>query len=138
MAQKNEMTVDELREALMYMDGRRIVKVYGNGSMDDDIVEVHEDEVNEDRKVATVTIVTAFANHQLRELLMAFFDNCLPIEAPGYSKLTYTTEEIIDALDPMMTVQKDDLIKYMSNNGYKIQKQLDGIPKWVVYTIIRP
>ena len=137
MGKKNQMTVDELREALSYMDGRRIVKIYGNGSMDDDIAEIHEDEVNEDRKVATVTIVTAFSDTHLRELLVAFFENCLPIEAPGYQKLTYTTEEIIDRLDPMMTVGKNDLIKYMSNNGYQIKKQIDGMPRWVIYTIIR-
>ena len=56
MTKKKEMTVDELRDALSYMDGRRIVKIYSHGSMDADIAEVHEDEVNEDRPVAPAII----------------------------------------------------------------------------------
>ena len=55
------MTVDELMDALGYMDGRRIVKVYSGGAMDDDIIEVHEDEITEDRPVGTVTIVTRYS-----------------------------------------------------------------------------
>lgn len=138
MAKKNEMTVDDLRESLSYMDGRRIVKIYSHGSMDADIADVHEDEVNEDRPVATVTIVTTDADEHLKTLLDAFFSNRLPLDAPGYYKMTYTTEEILDMLEPMMEVKKASLMDYMSNHGYQIQQQLDGTPRWVVYTIINP
>lgn len=133
---KNGMTVDELRDALSYMDGRRIVKVYGNGSMDDDIAEVHEDEVNEDRPVATVTIVTKMADNSLKTLLDAFFIDKLPIEAPGYYKTPMTTMDIIDKLDPMMSVRGVDIINYMANNGYQIKPQHDGLPRWELYTKI--
>lgn len=134
MAKKNEMTVDDLRDALSYMDGRRIVKIYSHGSMDADIAEVHEDEVNEDRPVATVTIVTTDADEHLKTLLDAFFSNRLPIEAPGYYKLSYTTEDIQDMLAPMMDVDKKRLMDYMANNGYQMQQQLDGTPRWVMFT----
>ena len=133
---KNGMTVDELRDALSYLDGRRIVKVYGNGSMDDDIAEVHEDEVNVDRPVATVTIVTKMADNSLKTLLDAFFIDKLPIEAPGYYLTPMTTMDIIDKLDPMMNVNGVDLVKYMTNNGYQIKPQRDGLPRWVLYTKI--
>lgn len=133
---KNGMTVDDLRDALSYMDGRRIVKVYGNGSMDDDIAEVHEDEVNEDRPVATVTIVTKMADNSLKTLLDAFFIDKLPIEAPGYYKTPMTTMDIIDKLDPMMSVRGVDIINYMANNGYQIKPQHDGLPRWELYTKI--
>lgn len=133
---KNGMTVDELRDALSYMDGRRIVKVYGNGSMDDEIAEVHEDEVNEDRPVATVTIVTKMADNSLKTLLDAFFIDKLPIEAPGYYKTPMTTMDIIDKLDPMMSVRGVDIINYMANNGYQIKPQHDGLPRWELYTKI--
>ena len=133
---KNGMTVDDLRDALSYMDGRRIVKVYGNGSMDDEITEVHEDEVNEDRPVATVTIVTKMADNSLKTLLDAFFIDKLPIEAPGYYKTPMTTMDIIDKLDPMMSVRGVDIINYMANNGYQIKPQHDGLPRWVLYTKI--
>lgn len=133
---KNGMTVDELRDALSYLDGRRIVKVYGNGSMDDDIAEVHEDEVNEDRPVATVTIVTKMADNSLKTLLDAFFIDKLPIEAPGYYLTPMTTMDIIDKLDPMMDVNGVDLIKYMTNNGYQIKPQRDGLPRWALFTKI--
>ena len=133
---KNGMTVDELRDALSYMDGRRIVKVYGNGSMDDEIAEVHEDEVNEDRPVATVTIVTKMADNSLKTLLDAFFIDKLPIEAPGYYKTPMTTMDIIDKLDPMMSVRGVDVINYMANNGYQIKPQHDGLPRWELYTKI--
>lgn len=133
---KNGMTVDELRDALSYVDGRRIVKIYGNGSMDDDIAEVHEDEVNVDRPVATVTIVTKMADNSLKTLLDAFFIDKLPIEAPGYYLTPMTTMDIIDKLDPMMNVNGVDLIKYMTNNGYQIKPQYDGLPRWVLYTKI--
>lgn len=133
---KNGMTVDDLRDALSYMDGRRIVKVYGNGSMDDEIAEVHEDEVNEDRPVATVTIVTKMADNSLKTLLDAFFIDKLPIEAPGYYLTPMTTMDIIDKLDPMMDVNGVDLIKYMTNNGYQIKPKHDGLPRWVLYTKI--
>ena len=136
MARKNEMTVDDLRDALSYMDGRRIVKIYSYGAMDADIAEVHEDEVNENRPVATVTIVTTDADEHLKTLLDAFFMNRLPIEAPGYCKFTYTTEEIIDLLDPMLIVDKKKLMDYMSNHGYQIRQQHDGTPRWVVYTTL--
>ena len=133
---KNGMTVDELRDALSYMDGRRIVKIYGNGSMDDEIAEVHEDEVNEDRPVATVTIVTKMADNSLKTLLDAFFIDKLPIEAPGYYKTPMTTMDIIDKLDPMMSVRGVDIINYMANNGYQIKPQHDGLPRWELYTKI--
>lgn len=133
---KNGMTVDDLRDALSYMDGRRIVKVYGNGSMDDEIAEVHEDEVNEDRPVATVTIVTKMADNSLKTLLDAFFIDKLPIEAPGYYKTPMTTMDIIDKLDPMMSVRGVDIINYMANNGYQIKPQHDGLPRWELYTKI--
>ena len=133
---ENGMTVDELRDALSYVDGRRIVKIYGNGSMDDDIAEVHEDEVNKDRPVATVTIVTKMADNSLKTLLDAFFIDKLTIEAPGYYLTPMTTMDIIDKLDPMMDVNGVDLIKYMTNNGYQIKPQHDGLPRWVLYTKI--
>lgn len=136
MEKKNEMTVQELIDALNYMDGRRIVKVLSHGSMDADIAEVHEDEVNEDRKVATVTIVTTDADEHLKTLLDAFFSNRLPIEAPGYYKMTFTTEEIIDMLEPMLDVDKKRLMDYMANHGYQMQQQRDGVPRWAVYTMI--
>lgn len=134
MAKKNEMTVDELREALGYMDGRRIVKIWAHGGFDADIAEVHEDEVNEDRPVATVTIVTSDANQHLKTLLDAFFSNRLPIEAPGYYRMTYTTEDIQDMLVPMMNVDKGVLMDYMANNGYQIHQQPDSTPRWVMFT----
>lgn len=134
MAKKNEMTVDDLREALSYMDGRRIVKIYAHGAMDADIAEVHEDEVDEDRPVATVTIVAVGADEHLKTLLDAFFSNRLPLEAPGFCGMAYTTEEIIDMLDPMMSVGKKDLMDYMVNHGYQMKRQPDGTPRWVVYT----
>ncbi len=134
MAKKNEMTVDELRDALSYMDGRRIVKIWAHGGYDADIAEVHEDEVNEDRPVATVTIVTTDANQHLKTLLDAFFSNRLPIEAPGYYRMTYTTEDIQDMLVPMMNVDKGVLMDYMANNGYQIHQQPDSTPRWVMFT----
>ena len=134
MAKKNEMTVDELRDALSYMDGRRIVKIWAHGGYDADIAEVHEDEVNEDRPVATVTIVTSDANQHLKTLLDAFFSNRLPIEAPGYYRMTYTTEDIQDMLIPMMNVDKGVLMDYMANNGYQIHQQPDSTPRWVMFT----
>ncbi len=134
MAKKNEMTVDELRDALSYMDGRRIVKIWAHGGYDADIAEVHEDEVNEDRPVATVTIVTSDANQHLKTLLDAFFSNRLPIEAPGYYRMTYTTEDIQDMLVPMMNVDKSVLMDYMANNGYQIHQQPDSTPRWVMFT----
>lgn len=134
MAKKNEMTVDELRDALSYMDGRRIVKIWAHGGYDADIAEVHEDEVNEDRPVATVTIVTSDANQHLKTLLDAFFSNRLPIEAPGYYRMTYTTEDIQDMLVPMMKVDKGVLMDYMANNGYQIHQQPDSTPRWVMFT----
>lgn len=134
MAKKNEMTVDELRDALSYMDGRRIVKIWAHGGYDADIAEVHEDEVNEDRPVATVTIVTSDANQHLKTLLDAFFSNRLPIEAPGYYRMTYTTEDIQDMLVPMMNVDKGVLMDYMANNGYQIHQQPDSTPRWVMFT----
>lgn len=134
MAKKNEMTVDELRDALSYMDGRRIVKIWAHGGFDADIAEVHEDEVNEDRPVATVTIVTSDANQHLKTLLDAFFSNRLPIEAPGYYRMTYTTEDIQDMLVPMMNVDKGVLMDYMANNGYQIHQQPDSTPRWVMFT----
>lgn len=134
MAKKNEMTVDELRDALSYMDGRRIVKIWAHGGYDADIAEVHEDEVNEDRPVATVTIVTSDANQHLKTLLDAFFSNRLPIEAPGYYRMTYTTEDIQDMLVPMMSVDKGVLMDYMANNGYQIHQQPDSTPRWVMFT----
>ena len=134
MAKKNEMTVDELRDALSYMDGRRIVKIWAHGGYDADIAEVHEDEVNEDRPVATVTIVTSDANQHLKTLLDAFFSNRLPIEAPGYYRMTYTTEDIQDMLVPMMIVDKGVLMDYMANNGYQIHQQPDSTPRWVMFT----
>ena len=94
--------------------------------------------MNEDRPVATVTIVTTDADEHLKTLLDAFFSNRLPLEAPGYYKMSYTTEEILDMLEPMMEVGKARLMDYMSNHGYQIQQQLDGTPRWVVYTIINP
>ena len=134
MAKKNEMTVDELRDALSYMDGRRIVKIWAHGGYDADIAEVHEDEVNEDRPVATVTIVTSDANQHQKTLLDAFFSNRLPIEAPGYYRMTYTTEDIQDMLVPMMNVDKGVLMDYMANNGYQIHQQPDSTPRWVMFT----
>lgn len=134
MAKKNEMTVDELRDALSYMDGRRIVKIWAHGGYDADIAEVHEDEVSEDRPVATVTIVTSDANQHLKTLLDAFFSNRLPIEAPGYYRMTYTTEDIQDMLVPMMNVDKGVLMDYMANNGYQIHQQPDSTPRWVMFT----
>jgi len=134
MGIKKEMTVDELRDVLGYMDGRRIVKIYSYGSMDADIAEVHEDEITDDRKIGTVTIVTSDANEHLKILLDAFFRNCLPLEAPGYYKSTYTTGDILDLLDPMLNVEKKRLMDYMANHGYQIHQQPDGTPRWVVYT----
>lgn len=134
MTKKKEMTVDELREALSYMDGSRIVKIYSHGSMDADIAEVHEDEVNEDQPVATVTIVSTDADEHLKTLLDAFFSNRLPIEAPGYMKLCYTTMDIQDMLAPMMDVEKKHLMDYMANNGYQIHQQPDGTPRWVMFS----
>ena len=134
MAKKNEMTVDELRDALSYMDGRRIVKIWAHGGYDADIAEVHEDEVNEDRPVATVTIVTSDANQHLKTLLDAFFSNRLPIEAPGYYRMTYTTEDIQDLLVPMINVEKCVLMDYIANNGYQIHQQPDSTPRWVMFT----
>lgn len=134
MAKKNEMTVDDLRDALSYMDGRRIVKIWAHGGYDADIAEVHEDEVSEDRPVATVTIVTSDANQHLKTLLDAFFSNRLPIEAPGYYRMTYTTEDIQDMLVPMMNVDKGVLMDYMANNGYQIHQQPDSTPRWVMFT----
>ena len=134
MAKKNEMTVEELRDALSYMDGRRIVKIWAHGGYDADIAEVHEDEVNEDRPVATVTIVTSDANQHLKTLLDAFFSNRLPIEAPGYYRMTYTTEDIQDMLVPMMNVDKGVLMEYIYNNGYQIHQQPDSTPRWVMFT----
>ena len=134
MTKKNEMTVDELRDALSYMDGRRIVKIWAHGGYDADIAEVHEDEVSEDRPVATVTIVTSDANQHLKTLLDAFFSNRLPIEAPGYYRMTYTTEDIQDMLVPMMNVDKGVLMDYMANNGYQIHQQPDSTPRWVMFT----
>ena len=129
-----EMSVDMLMAALSDAGGSRIVKIYGNGSMDADIAEVHIDEVNDERKVPTVTIVTEHANNHLKELLDAFFENRLPLEAPGYMKSALTTDEIIDMLEPMMSVDKPKLLDYMSNHGYQIRHQLDGIPRWMVYS----
>lgn len=134
MAKKNEMTVDDLRDALSFMDGRRIVKIWAHGGYDADIAEVHEDEVNEDRPVATVTIVTSDANQHLKTLLDAFFSNRLPIKAPGYYRMTYTTEDIQDMLVPMMNVDKGVLMDYMANNGYQIHQQPDSTPRWVMFT----
>lgn len=136
MTKKNEMTVDDLRDALSYMDGRRIVKIWAHGGYDADIAEVHEDEVNEDRPVATVTIVTSDANQHLKALLNAFFSNRLPIEAPGYFRMAYTTVDIQDMLAPMMDVDKRVLMDYMANNGYQIHQQNDGTPRWVMFTNI--
>ena len=134
MAKKTVRTVDGLRDALSYMDGRRIVKIWAHGGYDADIAEVHEDEVNEDRPVATVTIVTSDANQHLKTLLDAFFSNRLPIEAPGYYRMTYTTEDIQDMLVPMMNVDKGVLMDYMANNGYQIHQQPDSTPRWVMFT----
>lgn len=134
MAKKNEMTVDELRDALSYMDGRRIVKIYSHGSMDADIAEIYEDEVVDDRKVATVTIVTTDADEHLKTLLDAFFSNRQPIEVPGYFKTAYTTVDIQDMLAPMMDVNKKRLMDYMAYHGYQMQQQPDGTPRWVMFT----
>ncbi len=134
MAKKKEMTVDELRDALSYMDGRRIVKIYSYGTIDADIADVHEDEVKEGREVATVTIVSSDADEHLKTLLDAFFSNRLPIEAPGYYKLCYTTIDIQDMLAPMMDVDKKRLMDYMTNNGYQLLQQQDGTPRWVMFT----
>lgn len=133
MEKKKGMTVDELRDALSYMDGRRIVKIYSYGTVDADISEVHEDEVNKDRPVATVTIITTDADEHLKTLLDAFFSNRLPIEAPGYHKLCLTTVDIQDMLAPMMDVSKKKLMDYMVNNGYQMHQQPDGTPRWVMF-----
>lgn len=134
-----EMTVDMLRAALLDTEGSRIVKVYSNGSMDADVAEVHIDEVNENRKVATVTIVTENADNHLKQLLDAYFENRLPVEMKdfGFVRQTMTTEDIIDQLSPMMDVAKRDLMDYMSNHGYQIHQQVDGLPRWVLYTNIK-
>lgn len=134
-----EMTVDMLRAALLDTEGGRIVKIYGNGSMDADVAEVHIDEVNENRKVATVTIVTENADNHLKQLLDAYFENRLPVEMKdfGFVRQTMTTEDIIDQLSPMMVVGKRDLMDYMSNHGYQIHQQVDGLPRWVLYTNIK-
>ena len=133
------MTVDMLRAALLDTEGGRIVKIYGNGSMDADVAEVHIDEVNENRKVATVTIVTENADNHLKQLLDAYFENRLPVEMKdfGFVRQTMTTEDIIDQLSPMMVVGKRDLMDYMSNHGYQIHQQVDGLPRWVLYTNIK-
>ena len=133
------MTVDMLRAALLDTEGDRIVKIYGNGCMDADVAEVHIDEVNENRKVATVTIVTENADNHLKQLLDAFFENRLPVEMKdfGFVRQTKTTEDIIDQLSPMMDVGKHDLMDYMSNHGYQIRQQVDGLPRWVLYTNIK-
>ncbi len=130
---KNEMTVDELRDALSYMDGRRIVKIYASGAMDADIAEVHEDEVNKDRSVGTVTIIASSAHPHLKNVLDAYFGNCLPLEAPGYTCRRLSTLDIIDELEPMMKVNENDLMEYMANNGYVIRRDIDGQPKWMVW-----
>lgn len=134
-----EMTVDMLRAALLDTEGDRIVKIYANGSMDADVAEVHIDEVNENRKVATVTIVTENADNHLKQLLDAYFENRLPVEMNdfGFVRQTMTTEDIIDQLSPMMDVGKRDLMDYMSNHGYQIRQQVDGLPRWVLYTNIK-
>ena len=134
-----EMTVDMLRAALLDTEGGRIVKIYGNGIMDADVAEVHIDEVNENRKVATVTIVTENADNHLKQLLDAYFENRLPVEMKdfGFVRQTKTTEDIIDQLSPMMDVGKRDLMDYMSHHGYQIRQQVDGLPRWVLYTNIK-
>jgi len=133
-----EMTVDMLRAALLDTEGGRIVKIYGNGCMDADVAEVHIDEVNENRKVATVTIVTENADNHLKQLLDAYFENRLPVKMKGFDfvRMTMTTEDIIDQLSPMMDVGKRDLMDYMSNHGYQIRQQIDGLPRWVLYSKI--
>ena len=127
-------TVRELIVALEDMQGNLPVKVSAGDMLDATIVSVCESGDGDSGRKSYVSIICDNADEYETGVLRAFFLHRLPIEAPGYLAQAYTTQDIIDMLEPMVDIGKKKLISYMNNNGYEIHPQLDGIPRWMVYT----
>lgn len=128
-----EMTVSELRLSLDEIDGNLPVKMNAGATIDADIVEVRENGEGEFRK-PYVSLIAEDSDEYENNVLRAFFLHRLPIEAPGYTAWPFTSQDIIDMLEPMVDIGKAKLVKYLSNNGYEIRPQMDGVPRWILYT----
>ena len=72
------------------------------------------------------------------ELLDSYFYSRrnLPEEVPGLGKAVEdhkTTDEIIDDLMPMMSVNKDVVTGWMRAHDYHFTTAADGTPRWAVW-----
>ena len=71
-----------------------------------------------------------------RKVLDAYFALRRPMPEDGYIQQVRTTEEIQDDMVSMMDISKDEIIEYMTEQGYEPTTDKDGTVKWAIWIII--
>lgn len=71
-----------------------------------------------------------------KEILNAYFGFRKPLPENGYIQQNRSTVEIQDDLAPMVWLEVDEIVEYMSNNDYAPTTEQDGTVRWAIWRML--
>lgn len=71
-----------------------------------------------------------------KEIMDAYFHFRKPLPEDGYVQQNRSTVEIQDDLAPMVWLEVDEIVEYMSNNDYSPTTEQDGTVRWAIWRML--
>ena len=68
-----------------------------------------------------------------RDILDAYFLSRLPLPEEGAVQQNRSTQDILDELEPMGAVTKDDVLEYLAGNDFHPTTERDGTVVWAIW-----